>query len=383
LSLFRPKDSRYWWYSFYFDGERYRKSTKKTKKTAAAVVEASLLARLQEGDAIELGRKKPPVLRDLGERFLEWVDNSQQLTANGKRYYRYGWRLLRLSRLAGMRIDQISQDVAESIVFERPLLNRRKKNEEGGYEEKKEMVTCTGHYTNQALRTLKRMQSKAVEWKLLRDIPKIRLSKAPGRDRMMDEQAEDGLEQAYGDPIKHRRIKRLRQQAWLVVVILQDSGMRPDEVFPMRIENIYWDQNRIWVPEGKTDNATRFVPMSDRMKTMLRAWCGSRKEGWIFPSSRSKSGHLTTIAKGFQAARGRAGLDKKLVPYSARHTYGTYTMEKSGNAFAVSKSMGHADLKSMEPYQHQELEPLRVAINQRNRRKKFGQVFGQVLENAT
>jgi hypothetical protein len=43
LSLFRPKDSRYWWYSFYFDGERYRKSTKKTKKTAAAVVEASLL----------------------------------------------------------------------------------------------------------------------------------------------------------------------------------------------------------------------------------------------------------------------------------------------------------------------------------------------------
>jgi hypothetical protein len=40
-------------------------------------------------------------------------------------------------------------------------------------------------------------------------------------------------------------------------------------------------------------------------------------------------------------------------------------------AFAVSKSMGHADLKSMEPYQHQELEPLRAAINQRNRRKSL------------
>jgi integrase len=133
------------------------------------------------------------------------------------------------------------------------------------------------------------------------------------------------------------------------------------------------------IPEGKKDNATRFVPMSDRMKTMLLAWCGSRKEGWVFPSSRSKSGHLTTIAKGFQAAQGRAGLDKKLVPYSATHTYGTYTMEKSGNAFAVSKSMGHADLKSMEPYQHQDLEPLRIAINQRNQRKKLG----QVLENAS
>jgi len=41
--------------------------------------------------------------------------------------------------------------------------------------------------------------------------------------------------------------------------------------------------------------------------------------------------------------------------------------------------MGHVDLKSMEPYQHQELEQLREVINQRNRRKKFG----QVLENAS
>jgi len=32
-------------------------------------------------------------------------------------------------------------------------------------------------------------------------------------------------------------------------------------------------------------------------------------------------------------------------------------------------------------YQHQELEPLREIINQRNQRRKFGQVFGQVLEN--
>jgi hypothetical protein len=39
--------------------------------------------------------------------------------------------------------------------------------------------------------------------------------------------------------------------------------------------------------------------MSERTKSMLRQWCGERKEGWIFPSSRPKSGHLTTIAKGF------------------------------------------------------------------------------------
>jgi integrase len=103
-----------------------------------------------------------------------------------------------------------------------------------------------------------------------------------------------------------------------------------------------------------------------------------KPEGRVdFPISSLQIGSSNTIAKGFQAARDRAGLDKKLVPYSARHTYGTYTMEKSRNAFAVAKSMGHVDLKSMEPYQHQELEPLRQIINQRNQRKKVG----QVLEN--
>jgi integrase len=381
LSLFQPPDSRYWWYSFYFEGKRYRNSSKQTKRTAAAVVEATLLARLREGSANEVRSKKPPVLRDFSTRFLEWVDSSQRLSTNGKRYYRYGWRLLSFSKLAGMRLDQISQDVAESVVFRRPIIDRKGKVEEGRCATRKELVVCTGHYINQALRTLKRMQSKAIEWKLLREKPKITLAEALGRDRLIDERTEDHLEQAYAEPIKHRRTRRCREQAWLVMVILQDCGMRPDEVFPMRIEHLHWDADRIWIPEGKTDKARRFVAMSERTKTMLRQWCGDRKEGWVFPSSRSKSGHLMTIAKGFQAARDRAGLDKKLVPYSARHTYGTYTMEKSRNAFAVAKSMGHVDLKSMEPYQHQELEPLREAINQRNQRKKFGQVFGQVFEN--
>lgn len=227
----RPKGRRFYRYSFYFAGERYRGSTKKTTRTAAAAFEARLLAQLQEGQPINLSRKRPPTLGEFAVRFLEWVKNFQQLTPNSTRYYRYGWRLLSLSKLAGMRLDHISQDVPESTKFKRPLLNRKKKTKEESYEETKEMIACTGHYINQALRTLKRMQSKAVEWKVLREIPKIRLAYAQGRDRLIDEETEDGLEQAYHEPIKHRRTRRLREQAWLVMVIMQDSGMRPVKSF--------------------------------------------------------------------------------------------------------------------------------------------------------
>jgi len=121
------------------------------------------------------------------------------------------------------------------------------------------------------------------------------------------------------------------------------------------------------------------------MKTMLRARCGSRKR---VGSSRPLVGSpvISRLPRAFRLLEGGWGLDKKLVPYSARHTYGTYTMEKTGNGFAVSKSLGHADLKSMEPYQHHELEPLRVAINQRKPAKKqysgFWSGFGKRIVGA-
>jgi hypothetical protein len=67
------------------------------------------------------------------------------------------------------------------------VIDRKKKVEEGRCATKKELVVCTGHYINQALRTLKRMQNKAIEWKLLREKPKITLAEALGRDRLIDE----------------------------------------------------------------------------------------------------------------------------------------------------------------------------------------------------
>jgi len=62
----------------------------------------------------------------------------------------------------------------------------------------------------------------------------------------------------------------------------------------------------------------------------------------------------------------RGGLDSKLVPYLARHAFGTTAMRETGNAFAVMKAMGHASVLSMEPYQHQQVDQLTAVMNRRN-----------------
>jgi integrase len=359
MSLFKKSRSPYWWYSFTFEGKRYRGSTKQEKKGAAAAVEAEALMELKKGVALEKPSRNMRLM-DFSTRFFEWVEASHQLEPNTKRFYVYGWRLIKFTRLPTMPLSQITREVVECVAFTRPVINRRTGKETS------EIVPCSASYTNQALRTLKVMLGKAEEWDLLAKVPKIGALKAKSRDRLIDRESEMKLRQAHHEPMKHRNIRRLREQAWLFLVILQDTGMRPDEVFPMRIENIHWNEKRIWIPEGKTENARRFVGMSDRLAQMLSVWCAGRNSGWVFPSSRSKSGHLTTIAKGFQAARKRAGIDPRIVPYSARHTFGTNMLAATGNVFAVSKSMGHAGIKSMAPYQHPDTSILVNAVNQRN-----------------
>jgi integrase len=117
-----------------------------------------------------------------------------------------------------------------------------------------------------------------------------------------------------------------------LVILARDAGMRNEkELYQIRIENINWDRGLIFVPDSKTENGIRDVPMSDRVLDLLRICCGARQEGWLFPSKRSGAGHLTTMAAKFRQARAKAGLSKGLVLYCGRHDFGMRVLMKTGN----------------------------------------------------
>jgi integrase len=96
-----------------------------------------------------------------------------------------------------------------------------------------------------------------------------------------------------------------------------------------------------FIPDSKTDNGRRFVPISDRALELLKARCGERREGWIFTAF-SASGHLTTVGRKFREARREAGLPEKLVLYCGRHDYGTRVLQGTGNLAVVMRGMGTA-----------------------------------------
>jgi integrase len=117
-----------------------------------------------------------------------------------------------------------------------------------------------------------------------------------------------------------------------------------------------------FIPDSKTDNGRRFVPISDRALELLKARCGERREGWVFTAF-SASGHLTTMGRKFREARREAGLPEKLVLYCGRHDYGTRVLQGTGNLAVVMRAVGHGSPSMAMKYQHPELEQVRRALN--------------------
>jgi integrase len=145
---------------------------------------------------------------------------------------------------------------------------------------------------------------------------------------------------------------------------MPDTGMRNQrELYRMRVENLDWENRVIFVPDSKTPEGRRLVPMSRRVLELLRTRCGTRAEGWVFPSKRSAAGHLCSIDRLFREAPQQAGLPKELVLYCDRHDYGTRVLMRTGNLAAVMKTMGHRDVKTAMHYQHPELDVVRAALD--------------------
>jgi integrase len=337
VELFKKRKSKFYWYDFTVDGRRYRGSTKESNKTRAGAIAALKLANATEGrDPLP---RKAPGLQEFSGRFLDWV-KKVKLEHKTKRYYRDGWRLLAASPIAGMRLDKIMADDIEALSF-----------------------TGSPSNANCALRTLRRILHKAEEWGVIRSVPKFKLVKEYGRSLRLDDDAE-------------RKLLAVAEQALRdAIILMRDTGMRNErELYRTRIENIDWKGRVIFVPDSKTPNGRRLVPMTDRVLDLLLVRCGERREGWLFPSKRSRSGHLTTLAKRFREARKKAGLSESLVLYCGRHDYGTRILKATGNLAAVMKTMGHKDVRTAMQYQHPEVEVVRQALNHNNSTEKHAAV---------
>jgi len=111
--------------------------------------------------------------------------------------------------------------------------------------------------------------------------------------------------------------------------------------------------------------------LSERVLDMLKRRHlkqGMPAQGWVFPTSRSRTGHLTTVNSVFRMARRKTGLPEALVPYCGRHDFGATAIAATGDPKLVGTLMGHRDTKTKMCYNHppkERVERIRVVLNTR------------------
>jgi integrase len=200
------------------------------------------------------------------------------------------------------------------------------------------------------------MLSLARDWDLIENVPKIKLRKENERSATYTAEQEQVFLAAAPQPLRD------------VFAISQDSGLRPDEVIRMRWESVLWDKNLIFNPDGKTEKSRRHVPLSDRVRRLLRARAQGATSEWVFPSVRKKGSHISyfSVAKYFTKTREKAGLPDNLVLYSARHSFATDMLDRTGNLVLVQKLLGHESVSTTQKYVHPELKDVAEVVNERN-----------------
>lgn len=334
MELYRQKGSKFWTADFVVNGRRYRKSTKQTTRGKAGEVAAEFLRQTQRNETPVRKGQMMKLRKFAEDRFLPFIEAST-LAAKSKLYYQNGWRMLKSMSVVDMRLDCITTSVADTLGLK-----------------------GTGSNQNCALRTLRRILSLAHEYGILQAAPRIKLRKESQRTAIWDAKSEQTLLKVAPQPLKD------------VFLLCHDSGMRPDEVICLRWDDILWNKSLIFVREGKTKKSTRHVPLSDRVRDALRVRAEKAKSEWVFPAKRkkTKTGHIThtAIEKPFREARKAAKLPRELVIYSARHSFATDLLDRTGNLKLVMDVLGHESVTTTQKYLHPAFKNIADVVNQRN-----------------
>jgi integrase len=359
------KRSRVWWYKFTWKGDSIRESTKQTNKRVAEQIEAAHRTSLAKGEVGIRDRTPAVTIRQFASRdFLTFCRSTFAAKLKTLSYYENGAaRLLEYPAIADESLDTIT---SEKIA---------------GYARRRQDAGMKVATVNRELQVLKRMFTLAMEWgRVQRALPRVRM--IPGeahRDRIInvkEEKAYLDAAQAIGIaaleayqralvgirasargqiPTKPRDPFLLRD----VAVILLDCGIRPEECFRLRWEN---DQNGIIeITHGKTDNARRRIPLSQRAQSVLEMRRGMREEPWIIPAP-TGSGHVEPSSLQGQHAKACTLAKVEHFPiYTFRHTCLT-RWAPFMDPWTLAYLAGHRDMSITKRYVHPQEYSTRAAI---------------------
>jgi len=157
------------------------------------------------------------------------------------------------------------------------------------------------------------------------------------------------------EPIEPRDPFLLRD----ITTILIDCGLRPEECFRLRWENV--QDGAVHIPFGKTDDARRTIPLTQRTADILEGRRAAADTEWVFPAP-TRSGHVEKSSLKKQHPKACALAKVQEFPlYTFRHTCLTRWAARM-DRYTLGYLAGHSDFSTTRRYTHPHVHTVREAI---------------------
>jgi integrase len=116
------------------------------------------------------------------------------------------------------------------------------------------------------------------------------------------------------------------------------------------------------VTDGKSKNARRNIPLTDRAAAMLGSRPAVSGSPWVFPNRDGQPYLVTSINHLHQKVRTSLKAPKDFVIHSLRHTMLTRLGESGVDAFTIMRIAGHSSITVSQRYIHPSPEAVERAF---------------------
>jgi integrase len=338
MALYRR--GKTWWYNFEFQGRHVQESSGFTNKTAALRAEAKRRSELLDRRAGFTQAKAVPKFREFVNKFLAW-SNLQHRPKTRELHGTNCDTLLRF--FSGSWLDEITQGMVEDFRFAR--IGEARRNAKDG-------STVSNATVNRALTTLKLLFHYAQKSGYAITNPAsgvAYLSEGSGRMRVVSFDEELLYLAKAGQPLRD------------IAQIILDTGLRPEEAFRIRIENINFAARTIFNPFGKTKAARRRVTMTEEVFALLDRRATEVKGNFVFTVRGGQDRPIGSVRKAHNAAVQRAGIKEHFRLYDLRHTFATRAVAGGVDLPTLSAMLGHTKIQMTMRYVHPAEEQKKIA----------------------
>jgi integrase len=337
MAIFKRGDS--YWFEFIRNGIRYRRPTGVKNQRVAADIEAAFKTALAKGDVGITERKPIPAFRAAMVDFLRWSKEEHDAhQATHRRYEVSSVALLRHFR--DTQLDKLTPEDVERFKTTRSGECKTVRARDGKRRStSKKLRPAT---VNRELACLKALFNFAIKSDVI-------LKNPVSRVKFLAENNQQTRVLSYTEQQSYLSSSSslLRDVATLIL----ETGMRPEEVYTIRPENV--DLMRCWlqIPHGKTAAARRRINLTASAKDVLRRRMSGLTTPYLFACESDPARPVPKVNSAHDRAMKASGIAPARL-YDLRHTWATRAAMSGIDLVTLAAMLGHSRIQMVLRYAH-------------------------------